>query len=131
MASVRLRCDSSASVKRRLTREPMSATNQEPMVEIDEEADEPATVGAADVETDDEATPLDGAAQADFYAAIEAMTAEEVEEPADLEFSTDSLQLFLKDIGRVDLLTAAQEVELAKRIERGDHGAKQDMVEAN
>ena len=47
------------------------------------------------------------------------------------EVSTDSLQLFLKDIGRVELLTAAQEVELAKRIERGDHRAKQQMVEAN
>jgi RNA polymerase primary sigma factor len=45
--------------------------------------------------------------------------------------SSDSLQAFLKDIGKVDLLTAAQEVELAKRIERGDHGAKQEMVEAN
>jgi RNA polymerase primary sigma factor len=43
----------------------------------------------------------------------------------------DSLQLFLKDIGKVDLLTAAQEVGLAKRIERGDHLAKQEMVEAN
>ena len=47
------------------------------------------------------------------------------------EVSTDSLQLFLKDIGRVELLTAAQEVALAKRIERGDHRAKQQMVEAN
>src|SRR3954447_23060794 len=43
----------------------------------------------------------------------------------------DALQLFLKQIGKVDLLTAAQEVELAKRIERGDHAAKQAMVEAN
>ena len=55
----------------------------------------------------------------------------EIEEPAEVEITTDSLQLFLKDIGRVDLLTAAQEVELAKRIERGDHRAKQEMVEAN
>jgi RNA polymerase primary sigma factor len=47
------------------------------------------------------------------------------------EVTGDSLQLFLKDIGRVNLLTAAQEVELAKRIERGDHRAKQEMVEAN
>jgi RNA polymerase primary sigma factor len=47
------------------------------------------------------------------------------------EASTDALQLFLKDIGKIDLLTAAQEVTLAKRIERGDHGAKQAMVEAN
>jgi RNA polymerase primary sigma factor len=53
------------------------------------------------------------------------------EEPLALEVSTDSLQLFLKDIGKVDLLTAAQEVELAKRIERGDDRAKQEMVEAN
>ena len=52
-------------------------------------------------------------------------------EPFELEITTDSLQLFLKDIGKVDLLTAAQEVELAKRIERGDHAAKQAMVEAN
>src|SRR5205807_1944586 len=53
----------------------------------------------------------------------------EVEAPA--EITTDALQLFLKEIGKVDLLTAAQEVELAKRIERGEHLAKQAMVEAN
>jgi RNA polymerase primary sigma factor len=47
------------------------------------------------------------------------------------ELSHDSLQLFLNDIGKVDLLTASQEVELAKRIERGDREAKQHMVEAN
>jgi RNA polymerase primary sigma factor len=57
-----------------------------------------------------------------------------VEEEAEVderEVSTEALQLFLKDIGKVDLLTAAQEIELAKRIERGDHSAKQEMVEAN
>ena len=53
-----------------------------------------------------------------------------IEEPW-RELTTDSLQLFLKEIGRIDLLTPAQEVELAKRIERGDHRAKQQMVEAN
>ena len=47
------------------------------------------------------------------------------------EVSTDALQLFLKDIGKVELLTAPQEVELAKRIERGDDSAKREMVEAN
>src|SRR5215211_5633857 len=57
--------------------------------------------------------------------------ADEPAAPAANEVSTDALQLFLKDIGRVPLLTAAQEVELAKRIERGDHAAKQAMVEAN
>jgi RNA polymerase primary sigma factor len=44
---------------------------------------------------------------------------------------TDGLQAFLRDIGKVDLLTAAQEVELAKRIERGDELAKRHMIEAN
>src|SRR5437764_7889147 len=43
----------------------------------------------------------------------------------------DGLQAFLSDIAKVDLLTAAQEVELAKRIERGDHAAKKEMIEAN
>ena len=52
-------------------------------------------------------------------------------QPETREVSTDALQLFLKDIGRVPLLTAAQEVELAKRIERGDHPAKRKMVESN
>ena len=56
--------------------------------------------------------------------------AEEEAEVDAREVSTEALQLFLKDIGKVDLLTAAQEIELAKRIERGDHRAKQEMVEA-
>jgi RNA polymerase primary sigma factor len=43
----------------------------------------------------------------------------------------DPLHLFLKDIAKVDLLTAAQEVQLAKRIERGEDRAKQELVEAN
>src|ERR1035441_5573372 len=47
------------------------------------------------------------------------------------EGTTDSLQLFLKDIGKVRLLTAQEEVGLAKRIERGDLDAKQKMVESN
>jgi len=82
---------------------------------------------------------LDAAQLDDFYRALEELRidvidgpdAEEEEIPESREVSTDSLQLFLKDVGKVELLTAAQEVELAKRIERGDHGAKQQMVEAN
>jgi RNA polymerase primary sigma factor len=45
--------------------------------------------------------------------------------------SLDSLRLYLRSIGRVPLLTAEEEVCLAKRIERGDIAAKQHMVEAN
>jgi RNA polymerase primary sigma factor len=86
---------------------------------------------------------LDAAQIDDFYHALDELQIEVLElgaepveapsepEPEVREISTDSLQLFLKDVGKVDLLTAAQEVELAKRIERGDHRAKQEMVEAN
>jgi RNA polymerase primary sigma factor len=48
-----------------------------------------------------------------------------------VEPSLDSLRLYLRSIGRVHLLTAEQEVQLARRIERGDMLAKQQMIEAN
>jgi RNA polymerase primary sigma factor len=48
-----------------------------------------------------------------------------------VEPSLDCLRLYLRSIGSVDLLTADQEVDLAKRIERGDMVAKRHMVEAN
>ena len=48
-----------------------------------------------------------------------------------VEPSLDSLRLYLREIGKVPLLTADQEVTLAKRIERGDLDAKQHMIEAN
>jgi RNA polymerase primary sigma factor len=76
----------------------------------------------------------------EFYATLEKLHIDVVDgaeddeldlEPEAREVSTDALQLFLKDIGRVPLLTAAQEVELAKRIERGDCAAKRKMVESN
>jgi RNA polymerase primary sigma factor len=53
--------------------------------------------------------------------------------PLDLtpDTTTDSLQLFLKGIGKVPLLTRPQELALAKRIERGEFDAKQKMVESN
>jgi RNA polymerase primary sigma factor len=45
--------------------------------------------------------------------------------------AADSLQLFLADVGRHKLLTAAEEVMLAKQIERGDPAAKRRMIESN
>jgi len=51
--------------------------------------------------------------------------------PPVVESTTDALQLFLREAGRHHLLTAAQEVELAKRIERGDDDAKQTMIQSN
>src|SRR4249920_2566823 len=57
------------------------------------------------------------------------------EKPPELDLtvepSLDSLRLYLREIGKVPLLTADQEVSLAKRIERGDPSAKQHMIEAN
>ena len=89
-------------------------------------------------ELDLDAGQLDAFYQRSTRSRSRSSPAEEAEEAerereweADAEISTDTLQLFLKDIGKVPLLTAAQEVELAKRIERGDHRAKQAMVEAN
>jgi RNA polymerase primary sigma factor len=58
-------------------------------------------------------------------------TTKKVEVDLTVEPSLDSLRLYLRSIGRVDLLTAAQEVSLARRIERGDMLAKQQMIEAN
>ena len=83
---------------------------------------------AADIDVLDE---MDGdhSAESSWTEAVERKS--RLQESAALDGSTDSLQLFLKEIGRVDLLTAAEEVQLARRIERGDMEAKHKMVEAN
>jgi RNA polymerase primary sigma factor len=60
-----------------------------------------------------------------------AATGKKIEIDLTVEPSLDSLRLYLRSIGRVELLTADQEVSLAKRIERGDMVAKQHMIEAN
>src|SRR5918911_2419863 len=70
---------------------------------------------------------------------IEVVEGEREREPAppplaqqlSYETTTDALQLFLREAGRHALLTAPQEVELAKRIERGDEEAKQRMIQSN
>jgi RNA polymerase primary sigma factor len=64
---------------------------------------------------------------------IEDGEAQEQPSPLQLtwETTTDALQLFLREAGRHPLLTAAQEVELAKRVEADDRQAKQRMIQAN
>jgi len=69
---------------------------------------------------------------------VEELADEEPSAPAPLpqlqvtwETTTDALQLFLREAGRHPLLTAPQEVELAKKIERGDLLAKQRMIQSN
>jgi RNA polymerase primary sigma factor len=63
------------------------------------------------------------------------LVAEDAKPPPKLDLavepSLDSLRLYLREIGKVPLLTADQEVYLAKRIERGDMAAKTQMTEAN
>ena len=79
-----------------------------------------AAVGIEVLDDDAEAPPIDPS---------------ERQSPSELDLSVepslDSLRLYLRQIGRVPLLTAEQEVSLAKRIERGDMDAKACMVEAN
>src|SRR5215207_8207905 len=82
-----------------------------------------ATSEAARVEAQAEARKANAAGTA--------VTPKKPEIDLTVEPSLDSLRLYLRSIGRVPLLTADQEVSLAKRIERGDMAAKQHMVEAN
>jgi RNA polymerase primary sigma factor len=94
-----------------------------------------ALIANRQIEVADEPEPAAAAAAAATTAAAAATTAAEPRAPAAgraaPDMTTDSLQLFLRDLGKVRLLTAQEEVDLAKRIERGDLRAKQQMIEAN
>jgi RNA polymerase primary sigma factor len=86
---------------------------------------------------------LDALEQDALYRELDRRGIDVVEEPKDeepapapaapmpQETTTDALQLFLREAGRHALLTAPQEVELAKKIERGDMLAKQLMIQSN
>jgi RNA polymerase primary sigma factor len=82
---------------------------------------------------EDELAALRGELEARGVEIAEAEEADELElrlEPDEVG-TVDSLTLFMNDIGKHDLLTAAEEVELAKRIERGDRAAKERMINSN
>ena len=87
----------------------------------------------ADVAEVVSAHDLDELEAEQLAAELEGLVEDEVELDLSHEtpFTTDSLQLFLNEAGRYPLLTAAEEVELAKRIERGDPAAKERMINCN
>ena len=97
---------------------------------------EPAELEALALELD-----LSDEEVADFVHELEVIGLEigpPAEEPDEVDLSAepvpgagDSLQLFLADVGRHKLLTASEEVMLAKRIEKGDLRAKRHMIESN
>jgi RNA polymerase primary sigma factor len=117
---------------------------------VGESADPVVDAGLAEeTAADPRPIPLHGVQSPDdAVEAVEEDDAEELEEVHDLrarledlkrvesetaaaDSGLDSLRLYLRSIGRVPLLSGAEEVALAKRIERGDVIAKQHMVEAN
>ena len=73
----------------------------------------------------------EAAAAADAAEKAAEEEAARLEATAAMSGAADSLQLFLADVGKHKLLTAADEVMLAKRIERGDPTAKRRMIESN
>ncbi|HEU6444319.1 MAG TPA: sigma-70 family RNA polymerase sigma factor [Gaiellaceae bacterium] len=99
-------------------------------------AQERGSVRTAEIDALQHEFELDEEALAALRAALDEADVEIEDEP-ELDLTpgaggtTDSLQLFLNDLGRYPLLTAADEVALAKRIERGDRAAKELMVNSN
>ena len=107
-------------------------------------AEQAGTLRAAELAEVVEAHELDPLEQDALMRELEQRGIELAEEPPPVEpppppaavtpqetTTTDALQLFLREAGRHNLLTAAQEVELAKKIERSDMQAKQQMIQSN
>ena len=114
------------------------------LLQLLETAEQAGSLKAAELSEVVETHELDALEQDALYReldrrGIELVDSTQPEEPppppapisAPQETTTDALQLFLREAGRHQLLTAPQEVELAKRIERGDMLAKQQMIQSN
>ncbi|HET8980626.1 MAG TPA: RNA polymerase sigma factor RpoD [Solirubrobacteraceae bacterium] len=88
-------------------------------------------VGADGKPAKSEAESMEASAARRHSESADPEARKKVEVDLTVEPSLDSLRLYLRAIGKVSLLTAEQEVLLARRIERGDMLAKQQMIEAN
>jgi RNA polymerase primary sigma factor len=84
-----------------------------------------------EIELVEEVDPALGAAEAEDAPDKRGRRKPKIALDLEPDMTTDSLRLFLKGIGKVRLLNAREEVDLAKRIERGELDAKQRMVESN
>jgi RNA polymerase primary sigma factor len=107
-------------------------------------AEQAGSLKAAELAEVVETHELDALEQDAFFRELDRRGIEVVDEPKEeepapapiattsvQESTTDALQLFLREAGRHALLTAPQEVELAKKIESGDMRAKQLMIQSN
>src|SRR3989344_5943407 len=112
------------------------ATHEEPEDE-EEEDEEEKEEGKAAVLEDQDDNLLQVVARAGIVSKKKAPSEEDKkkkrkEREVDLlEISNDSVRMYLSEIGRVPLIDAKKEVELARRIRRGDASAKQQLAEAN
>jgi RNA polymerase primary sigma factor len=120
---------------------PLSTTIEIPVTEpFLAEAEEQGRITVSELESFAHEHDLDEAATEELRAAlldrgVEIADETDADEPAaaaaEHVFTSDSLQLFLSEVGKHTLLTAADEVTLAKRVERGDLVAKERMINAN
>jgi RNA polymerase primary sigma factor len=120
----------------------ISPTNINEALEALLERDHRGSIERREVEAVARTFDLDEADVNTLVAYVEEAGVEVSDEDADADFqladawletttTTDSLQLFLNAAGRYPLLTAAEEVELSKRVERGDLAAKERMINSN
>lgn len=98
----------------------------------DSEAGSGATTAASTDDASLEVVATAGIRIKDDKKTIEDAKKKKKEREVDLlEISNDSVRMYLSEIGRVPLIDARKEVELARRIRKGDAGAKQQLAEAN
>lgn len=83
----------------------------------------------SDVKKNDEAVEAEEKKSADKAEVID--TVDNIQEPEERDFSADPTQIYLHEIGFSSLLTAEEEVELGRRIQKGDEAARQRMIESN